>query len=115
MEEAAADEVALLEKRLVTIGTLGNVSPFIGLFGTVVGVTYAFLSISASQSMGSGDMAGVGAGIAQALVTTAAGLFVAVPSVIAFNYYNSMVSKMASEMERGGNKLLDMLGIQKEK
>ena len=114
MEKEAAVEAINLEKRLVTLGTLGNVTPFIGLFGTVIGVIDSFMGIAnASSETGSFDV--VGSGIAQALVSTAAGLFVAILSVIFYNYFNSIVSKMSGQIETGGNELLSLLGISKEK
>jgi biopolymer transport protein ExbB len=114
MEKQAAAEMANLEKRLVTLGTLGNVSPFIGLLGTVIGVIDAFMSIAGSSS-GTGSFDVVGSGIAQALVSTAFGLFVAILAVVSYNYFNSIVSKMAARIEAGGNELMGLLGISKEK
>lgn len=114
MERVAGEQVSLLEKGLIVLGTLGNVAPFIGLFGTVVGVTNAFIGIAHSaQSGGGGDIATIGAGIAQALVTTAAGLFVAVPAVIAFNYYTWKVDRFAEELETVGDEITKHLGAGK--
>lgn len=74
----------LLEKRLGILATFGNNAPFIGLFGTVLGVIKAFHSLGTSTEFG---VRVVMTGISEALVATAMGLFVAIPSVIAYNYF----------------------------
>lgn len=74
----------LLEKRLGILATFGNNAPFIGLFGTVLGVIKAFHSLGTSTEFG---VRAVMTGISEALVATAMGLFVAIPSVIAYNYF----------------------------
>ncbi len=74
----------LLEKRLGILATFGNNAPFIGLFGTVLGVINAFATLSKGIEFGVNAVMG---GISEALVATAAGLFVAIPSVIAYNYF----------------------------
>jgi biopolymer transport protein ExbB/TolQ len=76
------------ERYLVILGTLGNNAPFIGLFGTVIGVIQAFQDLS-SDSQGGAEV--VMSGISEALVATAVGLIVAIPAVIAFNYFNRRV------------------------
>src|SRR5262245_43286006 len=77
---------ALIEMRRGpgTLATIGSTAPFIGLFGTVVGIINAFRGIAAT---GSGGMAAVSGGIAEALVATALGIFVAIPAVVAFNHF----------------------------
>ncbi len=92
-----------MERRLTGLATLGNISPFVGLFGTVIGVMRAFEAISRT---GSGGLATVSAGIAEALVATAAGLFVAIPAVIAYNYFVSRVKSAATEMDAAASELL---------
>ncbi|MBN2895506.1 MAG: MotA/TolQ/ExbB proton channel family protein [Campylobacterales bacterium] len=82
MHEAALR--LLLEKRLGILATFGNNAPFIGLFGTVLGVIDAFHTLGAGAGFGVEAVMG---GISEALVATAAGLFVAIPSVIAYNYF----------------------------
>ncbi len=99
-----ADQIAGLERRLPSLATLGNVSPFIGLFGTVLGIIRAFEAIAAT---GAGGLAVVSAGIAEALVATAAGLFVAIPAVIAYNYFVSRVKAFAQEMDRAGQVVVE--------
>ncbi len=103
MQRATATEIERLERRLTGLATLGNISPFVGLFGTVIGVMRAFEAISRT---GTGGLATVSAGIAEALVATAAGLFVAIPAVIASNYFVSRVKLAASEMDAAGSELL---------
>lgn len=87
----------LLEKRLGILATFGNNAPFIGLFGTVLGVINAFHSLSKE-----GSEFGVNAvmgGISEALVSTAVGLFVAIPSVIAYNYFVRRIKMILLEIE----------------
>ncbi|MGD1074787.1 MAG: MotA/TolQ/ExbB proton channel family protein, partial [Thermodesulfovibrionales bacterium] len=78
--------------------------PFIGLFGTVWGIMNAFRGIGAA---GSASLAVVAPGIAEALITTAAGLAAAIPAVVAFNYYLSRARKMSIDMEDFSEELLD--------
>jgi biopolymer transport protein ExbB len=77
-----------LERNLGVLGTLGNNAPFIGLFGTVLGIIKAFADLSHNQA---GGAAAVMSGISEALVATAVGLMVAIPAVIAFNYFQGKV------------------------
>lgn len=84
------------EHRLAALGTIANIAPFVGLFGTVVGVIHAFQSIALKASAGPSVVAG---GIAEALISTAAGLFVAIPAVIAYNYFLKRVRKLTLELE----------------
>jgi biopolymer transport protein ExbB/biopolymer transport protein TolQ len=99
-----ADQIISLERRLPSLATLGNVSPFIGLFGTVLGIIRAFEAIAAT---GAGGLAVVSAGIAEALVATAAGLFVAIPAVMAYNYFVGRVKVFAQEMDRAGQVVVE--------
>ncbi len=91
-------ELSRLQKRLSILGTLGSITPFIGLFGTVIGVMHAFKDLAANTAAAGGATV-VAAGIAEALVNTAAGLFVAIPAVIAYNYFLSKTSYFAQELE----------------
>jgi biopolymer transport protein ExbB len=87
----------LLEKRLGILATFGNNAPFIGLFGTVLGIINAFHSLSKE-----GNEFGVNVvmgGISEALIATATGLFVAIPSVIAYNYFVRKIKMILLEME----------------
>jgi biopolymer transport protein TolQ len=90
--------------RYVTwLATIGAVSPLLGLLGTVVGVMHAFLGISAR---GSGNLAAVAPGVAEALVATVAGLAAAIPAVMAYNYFSGKVGEFESELEGFGNSLV---------
>lgn len=106
MEKAAMKEMLHLEKNLGIIGTTGSVAPFVGLFGTVIGIIRAFHDLSLSSG---GGPAAVSNGIAEALVATATGLFVAVPAVIMFNYYTNKVNRMVTEMETTASEAVDLL------
>src|SRR4029079_12034926 len=83
-------------KNLGVLGTLGNNAPFIGLFGTVLGIIKAFADLSRNSA---GGAVAVMAGISEALVATAVGLMVAIPAVIAFNYFQAKVRKTISGVD----------------
>ena len=106
MQRATAREIARLELRLTSLATLGNISPFVGLFGTVIGIMRSFEAISRT---GSGGLASVSAGIAEALVATAAGLFVAIPAVVAYNQFVARVKMYAGDMDEAASELLSCL------
>jgi len=95
-------ETSKLQRRLTVLGTLGSITPFIGLFGTVIGVMHAFKDLAANTATAGGASV-VAAGIAEALVNTAAGLFVAIPAVIAYNYFLSKTNYFAKELENAAN------------
>jgi len=99
-------EEVQLERFLGVLGTLGNTAPFIGLLGTVIGIIKAFQALSAS---GSGGPNVVSAGIAEALIATAAGLVVAIPAVIFYNYYISRVRLTVTEIEAAVEQALFLL------
>lgn len=101
------EERLKLERFLAILGTLGNISPFIGLFGTVVGIIKAFRDLAAS---GTGGPSVVAQGIAEALVSTAAGLLVAIPAAILYNYFMGRLKKTTVEMEVASARLIVMLG-----
>jgi biopolymer transport protein TolQ len=84
------------EEYLSALATVGNVSPFVGLFGTVLGIIQAFQSIG---RQGTASIAAVAPGVAEALVATAAGLFAAIPAVIAYNYYLTQVRRHATQLD----------------
>ncbi|MBE9528974.1 MAG: MotA/TolQ/ExbB proton channel family protein [Proteobacteria bacterium] len=96
MELAGRSELASLERYVGIIGTIGSTAPFIGLFGTVLGIIHAFGEMG---GIGAAGPAAVADGIAEALVATAAGLFVAVPAVIAYNYFVRAAARNALELE----------------
>jgi len=108
MDAMAIDQRTKLEKNLSILGTLGNVAPLIGLFGTVVGIIRAFHSLSVSGSAGPSV---ISAGIAEALITTAAGLVVAVPAVVFYNYYLRRVETVMNEIESVSKKVLVLMGF----
>jgi biopolymer transport protein ExbB/TolQ len=90
------------EARLIFLGTLGNNAPFIGLFGTVLGIIKAFRDLSLADpgaAATGGNASVVMAGISEALVATAVGLAVALPAVVAFNYFKSLVKNAISNTE----------------
>jgi len=85
-----------LEKRLGLLATFGNNAPFIGLFGTVLGIINAFHTLSKGNEFGVNAVMG---GISEALVATATGLFVAIPSVMAYNYFVRKIKMILLELE----------------
>jgi biopolymer transport protein TolQ len=91
-----AEEIAILEKRIVFLGTTVSVSPFLGLLGTVWGIMTSFLSMGVK---GSAEIAAVGPGIAEALITTLAGLAVAIPALVAHNYFVNKLRQVEKDME----------------
>ena len=107
MSSKLKEERMKLERYLAILGTLGNISPFIGLFGTVIGIIKAFRDLAAS---GTGGPSVVAAGIAEALVSTAAGLIVAIPAAILYNYFMGRLKRTTVEMEVASTRLIVMLG-----
>lgn len=101
------EERLKLEKFLVVLGTMGNTVPFIGLFGTVVGIIKAFRDLALA---GTGGPAVVAKGIAEALVATAGGLAVAIPAVIVYNFYMRKVKSLSVDMEVVSARFLVMVG-----
>ena len=99
-------ETGRLERNMPILATIGSVSPFIGLFGTVLGIMRAFRDIGAAGSAGG---AVVAAGIAEALITTAAGLFVAVTAVIAYNHLMTWVQNTVTQTELSAEELVTLL------
>jgi len=104
LERAEAIVHAELKRGLGSLATIGSTAPFVGLFGTVVGILNAFKEISTSKMAGLGAVAG---GISEALVTTALGLFVAIPAVWMFNYFTNRVEAFDVEMDNSSSELLD--------
>jgi biopolymer transport protein ExbB/biopolymer transport protein TolQ len=103
-ERRDAASVRDLRRYVWLLGTIGSLAPFIGLFGTVVGIINAFTGIAQS---GSGGLAAVSAGISEALITTAFGILVAVPAVMAFNYFTTRLERFQIEMSNSSAELLD--------
>jgi biopolymer transport protein ExbB/biopolymer transport protein TolQ len=104
LERAEAIVHSEMERGISSLATIGSTGPFVGLFGTVVGIVNAFKGISTEKSTGLGAVAG---GISEALVTTALGLFVAIPAVWMFNYFNNRVKAFDVEMGNSSSELID--------
>lgn len=106
MEDAGRHVLPELERFLNTLGTIAAISPFLGLLGTVLGMIQMFAGVG---THGVGDPALVAAGISQALVTTAAGLIVAIPSLMFYRYFRGRVNELVVAMEEEADKLLAIL------
>jgi biopolymer transport protein ExbB len=107
VEDAGLLVIPSLERYLSVLATIANVAPLLGLLGTVVGMTEAFMVIqSHGGAVTPGDLAG---GIGTALLTTVWGLIVAIPTLVAYNYYVTQVDNMVWEMEILSSELLDIL------
>ena len=107
MKAAAQRELDELDRHTAFLATVGSVSPYIGLFGTVYGIMHAFLQLSGSQDQSTIDR--VGPGIAEALFTTAIGLVAAIPAVMAFNYFVRRIRVMTNEMDAFGYDFLNIV------
>jgi biopolymer transport protein ExbB/biopolymer transport protein TolQ len=106
LRDSMSETLIQLKKGLGFLATIGSTAPFIGLFGTVVGIINAFQSIAAT---GSGGMSVVSGGIAEALVSTALGIFVAIPAVVAFNHFTGKIETFHVEMNRASSQLVNCL------
>jgi biopolymer transport protein TolQ len=106
LRRAATSEATHLESMIPFLATVGSAAPFIGLFGTVVGIIDAFRSIA---SQGSANLATVAPGIAEALGTTAIGLVAAVPAVMAFNFFARKIKVLTAEMDAFANDFLNIV------
>src|SRR5216683_5813103 len=104
LERAEAIVHAELKRGVSSLATIGSTGPFVGLFGTVVGIINAFNGITQQKSTGLGAVAG---GISEALVTTAVGLFVALPAVWAYNYFSGRIEAFDVEMGNSSSELID--------
>ena len=104
--DSMSETLIQLKRGLGFLATIGSMAPFIGLFGTVVGIINAFRSIAAT---GSGGMSVVSGGIAEALVSTALGIFVAIPAVVAFNHFTGKIETFHVEMNRASSQLVNCL------
>ena len=106
LRDSMSETLIELKRGLGFLATIGSTAPFIGLFGTVVGIINAFRSIAAT---GSGGMSVVSGGIAEALVSTALGIFVAIPAVVAFNHFTGKIETFHVEMNRASSQLVNCL------
>jgi biopolymer transport protein ExbB/TolQ len=104
IQRATAVNLADLKRGLSGLATIGSTAPFVGLFGTTFGIINAFQSMSTT---GSGGFGAIFAGISEALITTAFGLFVAVPAVWAYNIFTGKVEGLNVEMDNSSSELLD--------
>jgi biopolymer transport protein ExbB len=106
IEGTGSIEVAKMERNLLVLGTIGKLAPLLGFFGTVIGMVKAFESIASS---GLGDPQVVAGGISQSLITTAAGLAVAIPTVFSQYIFIHWINRFVLEMQESSIKFLDGL------
>jgi len=112
LERAIAVKTAELKRGLSGLATVGSTAPFVGLFGTVVGIIGAFQALKNNESAGIGA---VGGSISEALIATAFGIAVAVPAVWLFNYFTNKVTSFGVEMENSASELVDYFIKQRTK
>lgn len=112
LQRAIAVKTAEFKRGLSGLATVGSTAPFVGLFGTVVGIINAFQSMKNAETAG---IAAVAGGISEALITTAFGIFVAVPAVWLFNYFTNKVSSFGVEMDNSASELVDYFIKQRTK
>ncbi|OIO11232.1 MAG: hypothetical protein AUJ52_02295 [Elusimicrobia bacterium CG1_02_63_36] len=99
-------QIAALEHGLPVLGTIGSTAPFIGLLGTVLGVMRAFRDLAGASNAGPGVVA---VGISEALIATAAGLVVAIPAIIAYNYFTTRANGFADELRWTADEIIEKL------
>ena len=112
LDRAIAVKTAELKRGLSGLATVGSTAPFVGLFGTVVGIIGAFQALKSNESAGIGA---VGGAISEALIATAFGILVAIPAVWLFNYFSSKVTSFSVEMENSASELVDYFIKQRAK
>ena len=105
-QTAASESVTSLERRMTWLATIAATSPFVGLFGTVMGVVDAFSGLGTA---GAATLRAVAPGISEALITTAAGLFVAVPALVAYNQFSARIRVFASAVDDFCRELLNSM------
>ena len=106
VRDSMSETLIQLRRGLGLLATIGSTAPFIGLLGTVVGIINAFQSIAAT---GAGGMSVVSGGIAEALISTALGIFVAIPAVVAYNTFTGKIETFHVEMNRASSQLVNCL------
>jgi biopolymer transport protein TolQ len=106
LKRASISEITYLESMVPFLATTGSTAPFIGLFGTVIGIMISFMQITASGSAG---MDVVSQGISEALIATAIGLMAAIPAVIAYNYFLRRIRVLSSEMDNFSSDFLNIV------
>jgi len=104
----SSSQLSRLESYLPFLATTGNITPFVGLLGTVMGIIDAFREIGAQ---GTASIAAVAPGVAEALIATAAGLFTAIPAVIAYNYFLSRIRRTAFRLDTVTIELMTSLAV----
>ena len=104
--------VADLERFLNTLGTIASITPLLGLLGTVIGMIKVFAAIT---SVGVGDPSVLAGGISEALITTATGMSVAIPSLIFYRYFSGRVDRLAILMEEQALKLVEVIQGERER
>ena len=110
---ALLKESAFLNKHLASLASVGSVSPYIGLFGTVWGIMHSFIGLSGITT--TVTIAAVAPGIAEALVATAIGLFAAIPATLFYNYFSDRVDTMLSEYETFADEFVSIIHGEVEK
>ena len=106
LEEAGRQEVPFIRSHIAALGTIASVSPLLGLLGTVIGMISVFTTLSANTEINSSMLAG---GISEALITTAAGMLVAVPTLVSYNYFVNRIQLLVIEMERVSLRMVALL------
>ena len=104
LNRATAITSAELKRGIPGLATIGSTAPFVGLFGTVVGIINAFQAMSTAKTTG---LSAVSGGISEALIATALGLFVAIPAIWMFNYFNGKMEAFSVEMDNSTSELID--------
>ncbi|WP_300357705.1 MotA/TolQ/ExbB proton channel family protein [Fusobacterium sp.] len=102
--EAALSQIPLLERNMWLLSIVAHTTPLIGLLGTVTGMIKAFQAVALH---GTGDAKILASGISEALFTTAGGLFVAIPALIIYNYYNRRIDEVINDMEKGSTEVIN--------
>lgn len=111
IEDTAKTELNRLESRMNILFTIANIAPLLGLLGTVIGMYDTFGSISAANGM---SLAALSGGVKQALITTAAGLCVAIPAHLAYNYLVTKVQSLCADMEKASSEILYFFAHRKQ-
>jgi biopolymer transport protein ExbB/TolQ len=109
LERQTERETQNMKRGQSLLATVSSTAPFVGLLGTVMGIVNSFQQMAAS---GSGGLATVSAGISEALVTTAFGLLVAIPAVMIYNYFQSVMEGVTVDISESANELLDVVATQ---
>lgn len=102
--ESMLAQMPSLEKNMWILALVANATPLLGLLGTVTGLMQAFMAVSVH---GTGDASVLAKGVAEALITTAGGLFVAIPTLVIYNYFNKKIDDAISDMEKTGTEMVN--------